>query len=160
MSPASSRQIREQGIRAVFIENVADSRLLERIADETGANIGGTLYPGALSGPDGPAPTYLDMMRHNAMTLAQALASKARRTAFECPAHRSNIFKPPVRLQGPRFNRGSIVKPIDRRVSKPAEGQDLSAAHREMRSRTAAMARSLILWSADAADARGVRSRG
>ena len=69
------QQIRERGIRAVFVENVADPRLLERIADETGATIGGTLYPGALSGPDGPAPTYLDMMRHNASTLAQALAS-------------------------------------------------------------------------------------
>ena len=65
--------IRDQGIRAVFPENVADPRLLERIADETGAAIGGTLYPGALSGPDGPAPTYLGMMRHNARTLTQAL---------------------------------------------------------------------------------------
>ena len=65
--------IRDQGIRAVFPENVADPRLLQRIADETGATIGGTLYPGALSGPDGPAPTYLDMMRHNARTLTQAL---------------------------------------------------------------------------------------
>ena len=69
------RQIRDDGIRAVFIENIGDPRLLRRIADETGAVIGGTLYPGALSGPDGPAPTYLDMMRHNAATLAQALAS-------------------------------------------------------------------------------------
>ena len=69
------QQIRERGIQAVFMENVADPRLLERIADETGAVIGGTLYPGALSGPDGPAATYLDMMRHNAMTLAQALTS-------------------------------------------------------------------------------------
>ena len=69
------QQIREQGIRAVFIENVADPRLLKQIADETGAVIGGTLYPGALSGPDGPAPTYLDMMRHNATTLVQALTS-------------------------------------------------------------------------------------
>ena len=69
------QQIRERGIRAVFVENVADPRLLERIAEETGASIGGTLYPGALSGPDGPAPTYLDMMRHNAMTLVQALSS-------------------------------------------------------------------------------------
>ena len=48
--------IRSQGIRAVFLENVADPRLLKRIADETGATIGGTLYPGALSGPEGPAP--------------------------------------------------------------------------------------------------------
>ncbi len=69
------RQIRDGGIRAVFIENIGDPRLLSRIADETGAAIGGTLYPGALSGPDGPAPIYLDMMRHNATTLAQALTS-------------------------------------------------------------------------------------
>ena len=69
------RQIRDQGIRAVFIENVTDNRLLERIADETGAFVGGTLYSDALSGPAGPAPTYLDMMRHNAMTLTRALAS-------------------------------------------------------------------------------------
>ena len=68
------QQIRDGGIRAVFIENIGDPRLLGQIADETGAVIGGTLYPGALSGPDGPAPTYLDMMRHNATTLAQALA--------------------------------------------------------------------------------------
>ena len=67
--------IRDQGVSAVFFENIADTRLLERIADETGASIGGTLYPGALSEPDGPAPTYLDMMRHNATTLAQALNS-------------------------------------------------------------------------------------
>ena len=69
-------QIRDLGIRAVFVENITDPRLLERIADETGAGIGGTLYPGALSGPDGPAPTYLDMMRHNATTIAQALTSE------------------------------------------------------------------------------------
>jgi len=70
------RLIRDQGIRAVFPENVADPRLLKRIADETGAMIGGTLYPGALSGPDGPVPTYLHMMRHNARMLAQALSSR------------------------------------------------------------------------------------
>ncbi len=68
-------RIRAEGISAVFIENIADPRLLQQIADETDATIGGTLYPGALSGPDGPAPTYLDMMRHNATTLVQVLGS-------------------------------------------------------------------------------------
>lgn len=67
------RQMRAEGIDAAFVENIADPRLLEQIVNETGANIGGTLYPGALSGPDGPAPTYLQMMRHNATTLATAL---------------------------------------------------------------------------------------
>ena len=68
-------QMRDEKISAVFVENITDSRLLEQIAKETGASIGGTLYPGALSQPDGPAPSYLEMMRHNATTLAQALSS-------------------------------------------------------------------------------------
>ena len=69
------KQMREQGISAVFVENITDKRLLEQIANETGATIGGTLYPGALSGPGGPASTYLDMIRHNATTLTQSLGS-------------------------------------------------------------------------------------
>jgi zinc/manganese transport system substrate-binding protein len=68
-------QIREQKIPAVFVENISDPRLLKQIANETRAAIGGTLYPGALSAPNGPAHTYLRMMRHNAMALAQALGS-------------------------------------------------------------------------------------
>jgi len=67
------RQIRQAGIEAVFLESITDSRLLEQIANETGASIGGTLYSDALSGPAGPASTYLDMMRYTATTLARAL---------------------------------------------------------------------------------------
>jgi zinc/manganese transport system substrate-binding protein len=69
------RQIKEEKIPAVFLENVTDHRLLDQIAKETGAKIGGTLYSDALSGPDGPAPTYLDMFRHNVGTLTAALSS-------------------------------------------------------------------------------------
>lgn len=68
-------QIREEGIKAVFVEAITDNRLLEQIANETGASIGGTLFSDALSGEDGPASTYVDMMRHNAQTLAGALGS-------------------------------------------------------------------------------------
>ncbi len=68
------RQIREEGIKAVFVESITDRRLLEQIAGETGASIGGTLYSDALSGPGGPASTYLDMMRHNVEMLAGALS--------------------------------------------------------------------------------------
>jgi zinc/manganese transport system substrate-binding protein len=68
-------QIRAQTITAVFVENIADRRLLDQIASETGAAIGGTLYSDALSGPDGPASTYLAMMRHNLSQLTAALAN-------------------------------------------------------------------------------------
>jgi zinc/manganese transport system substrate-binding protein len=67
------RQIKKEGVRAIFIENISDPRLVERIAREGGARIGGTLYSDALSKPDGPAPTYLRLIEHNARSLAAAL---------------------------------------------------------------------------------------
>jgi len=69
------RQIRAENIPAVFIENVSDPRLLEQIVRETGAKIGGVLYSDALSDKNGPAPTYLDMFRHNVGALTSALSS-------------------------------------------------------------------------------------
>jgi zinc/manganese transport system substrate-binding protein len=68
-------QIKKQHIPAVFLENVTDSRLLDQIARETGAKIGGTLYSDALSTPNGPAGTYLDMFRNNIETMSAALSS-------------------------------------------------------------------------------------
>lgn len=67
------REIRAKRAAAVFAENIADVRLVEQIASEAGLALGGTLYSDALSEPDGPAPTYLDMMRRNVATLANAL---------------------------------------------------------------------------------------
>jgi zinc/manganese transport system substrate-binding protein len=67
--------VRKQKIPAVFMENITDSRLMQQIARETGAKIGGTLYSDALSGPGGPAATYLDMMRHNVGEFRKALAN-------------------------------------------------------------------------------------
>jgi zinc/manganese transport system substrate-binding protein len=69
------RQIKADKIPAVFIENITDHRLLDQIARDTGAKIGGALYSDALSQPGGPAPTYLDMFRHNIEVLTAALSS-------------------------------------------------------------------------------------
>ncbi|MDP4022579.1 zinc ABC transporter substrate-binding protein [Methylobacterium sp. NEAU 140] len=68
------RQIRRERVPAVFLENVADPRQMQQIAREGGARIGGKVYSDALSGPDGPAPTYLDMMRANLRAFDAALA--------------------------------------------------------------------------------------
>ena len=67
------RQIRDQQIQAVFLENISDPRLLAQISRETGARIGGRVYSDALSSPGGPASSYLEMMRHNVDTIADAL---------------------------------------------------------------------------------------
>jgi zinc/manganese transport system substrate-binding protein len=68
-------QVKRQSIPAVFMENISDERLMQQIARETGAKIGGTLYSDALSEPGGPAGSYVDMMRHNALQLSKALAN-------------------------------------------------------------------------------------
>ena len=67
-------QIKKDKFPAVFLENVSDPRLIDQIARETGAKIGGTLYSDSLSGPDGAAGTYIDMVRHNISELTKALA--------------------------------------------------------------------------------------
>jgi zinc/manganese transport system substrate-binding protein len=68
-------QIRAAKIPAVFLENISDPRQMRRIAAETGAKIGGTLYSDSLTPENGEAPTYIDMVRHNIKALTSALTS-------------------------------------------------------------------------------------
>jgi zinc/manganese transport system substrate-binding protein len=66
-------QIKAQKIPAVFLENISDDRLIRRIAAETGSKVGGTLISDGLTDEKGPAPTYIDMVRHNIKALTSAL---------------------------------------------------------------------------------------
>ena len=65
------RQIKEERIRAVFVENMTNGRVVQQIASETGVKVGGTLYADALGGA---ASSYIAMMRHNARVIAGALS--------------------------------------------------------------------------------------
>jgi zinc/manganese transport system substrate-binding protein len=67
-------QIRQQKVPAVFLENITEQRLMERIAAESGAKVGGNLLSDALTDEKGVAPTYIGLMRHNVKQLAAALA--------------------------------------------------------------------------------------
>jgi zinc/manganese transport system substrate-binding protein len=67
------RQIRQQKVSAVFIENISQPRLMQRIAAEGGVKIGGMLYSDALSPPGSEADTFLKLIRHNASTLLAGL---------------------------------------------------------------------------------------
>lgn len=67
------RQIRAQRAAALFVENISDPRLMQRVAQESGAVVGGTLYSDALSAPGTAADTYLKLFRHNAQTLLAGL---------------------------------------------------------------------------------------
>ena len=67
-------QIRAEHIHAVFVENITDPRLVDQIARETGAKVGGELYSDALSKADGPAPTYVKMFESNTAKLIGAMS--------------------------------------------------------------------------------------
>jgi zinc/manganese transport system substrate-binding protein len=69
-------QIRNEHIKVLFFENALSPRVVEQLGRETGAVVGGTLYADALSPPDGPAPTYLDMFRHNLPLLKAAMLGR------------------------------------------------------------------------------------
>ncbi|MBF0582752.1 MAG: metal ABC transporter substrate-binding protein [Magnetococcales bacterium] len=68
------RQIRREKIRAIFLENKSNPRLVQQLAKESGAVLGGTLYTDALSAADGPAATFLELFRHNVTVLKQAMS--------------------------------------------------------------------------------------
>nr|WP_232478922.1 zinc ABC transporter substrate-binding protein [Roseomonas rosulenta] len=71
------RQIRDQRITAVFLENMANPATLRRIAAEAAVTVGGRLFADALSGPGGPAPDYEAMFRHNVGLLVPAMRGGA-----------------------------------------------------------------------------------
>jgi zinc/manganese transport system substrate-binding protein len=66
-------RIKAEGVRVYFVENSTDPRLVEQVARATGARPGGKLYVEALSEPNGPAPTYAAMFRHNLRLILQAM---------------------------------------------------------------------------------------
>lgn len=67
------RQVRADKASAIFVENITDPRLSQQIAKEAGLKIGGTLYSDALSDQNGPAATYIDMVRNNVRTIKGAI---------------------------------------------------------------------------------------
>jgi zinc/manganese transport system substrate-binding protein len=64
------KQIQREKIKAIFVENMSNPKLLDQLSKDAGATVGASLYADALSGPDQPGATYLQMMRHNVTQLA------------------------------------------------------------------------------------------
>lgn len=65
--------VRTQKIEVVFSESTVSPKPAQQVARETGALYGGVLYVDSLSAPDGPTPTYLDLLRVTAETIANGL---------------------------------------------------------------------------------------
>lgn len=69
--------VRENDIPVVFCESTVSTAPAEQVARETGAAFGGVLYVDSLSAGDGPVPTYLDLLRVTATTVADGLTQSA-----------------------------------------------------------------------------------
>ncbi|MEQ9122522.1 MAG: metal ABC transporter substrate-binding protein [Alphaproteobacteria bacterium] len=68
--------VRDHDVPAVFCESTVNTDPAEQVARETGARFGGVLYVDSLSEPDGPVPTYLDLLRVTTETVATGLGAR------------------------------------------------------------------------------------
>jgi manganese transport system substrate-binding protein len=74
--------VRQRRVPAVFCESTVDARPMQRVAAESGARLAGVLHVDSLSPPQGPAPTYLALLRHNVDSLRRGLVPDARAAAI------------------------------------------------------------------------------
>lgn len=69
--------VRDHAIPAVFCESTVNTAPAEQVARETGAAYGGVLYVDSLSEPDGPVPTFVDLLKVTTATIVDGLTGKA-----------------------------------------------------------------------------------
>ena len=67
------RFVEDSDVPAVFCESTVSDEAMQKVVSATGTAFGGTLYVDSLSGPDGPVPTYLDLLRHDVDTVVAGL---------------------------------------------------------------------------------------
>ena len=67
------KQIQKEKIRAVFVENMTNPKLLAQLSKDAGVTAGPALYVDALSKTGGPADSYLKLMRYNVTQLANGM---------------------------------------------------------------------------------------
>lgn len=68
--------VRDNAVPAVFCESTVSDKAQRQVAADTGAAFGGVLYVDSLSEPDGPVPTYLDLLRHDVETITAGLTGR------------------------------------------------------------------------------------
>jgi manganese/iron transport system substrate-binding protein len=70
---ATAKAIREQGIKAIFVETSISPKMIQEIAREAGIKVGGELYSDSMGAPGSGGESYLGMMRENVLTIVEAL---------------------------------------------------------------------------------------
>lgn len=67
------KQIQREKIKAVFVDNMSNPKLLVQLSKDAGVTVGASLYSDALSPSDKPGATYLQMLRHNVTQLVAGM---------------------------------------------------------------------------------------
>lgn len=67
------KQIKQEHIKAIFMENMSNPKLIEQLSHDAGVQLAGRLYPDALSGKGGEAPTYLELIHTNVQRIIAAM---------------------------------------------------------------------------------------
>lgn len=70
---ATAKAIKDQGVRAIFVETSVNPKVIEEIAIEAGVKVGGKLYSDSMGAPGTGGETYLGMMRENVLTIVEAM---------------------------------------------------------------------------------------
>lgn len=65
--------VKADKVRAVFCESTVSDHAMKQVVDATDASFGGVLYVDSLSDQGGPVPTYVDLLKHDAETIARGL---------------------------------------------------------------------------------------
>lgn len=66
--------VQKHDVPAVFCESTVSPEPMQRVAESAGAEFGGVLYVDSLSGPDGPVPTYLELISHDVDVIVAGLS--------------------------------------------------------------------------------------
>lgn len=74
---AAIEYVDEHDVPAVFCESTVSDKPMQQVVEATGAEFGGTLYVDSLSEPDGPVPTYLDLLRYDVDLIVEGLTGGA-----------------------------------------------------------------------------------
>jgi manganese/iron transport system substrate-binding protein len=70
---ATAKAIRDQGVKAIFVETSISPKVIQEIATEAGVKVGGELYSDSMGPPGSGGETYLGMMRENVLTIVEAM---------------------------------------------------------------------------------------
>jgi len=74
-----NKVIKASGVPAIFMESTINPKLLQQLASDNGITIGGELYADSIGDEDSPAPSYVDMLRHNTEVIVKALTQEKKK---------------------------------------------------------------------------------